>query len=227
MLQFDHINTHIQGAQVLREVVLSIPTASTVTIFGRNGAGKTTLLKTLMGLIRPTSGNIYLDDIDLVKIDAYLRPGYGIGYAPEDRRIYTSFSVEQNIELPARVAGLSSSEIRQRLEHVYDIIPELKDIRQRNGGSLSGGQGKIVALGRALMIGTKLVLLDEPFQGLAPVLARRYAEVLRAVRERNPDTTFVITESSPDLLKGFGDEVYQIDRGEIQRVEAANSSLRQ
>lgn len=221
MLQFDKINTHIQGAQVLRDVVLTVPSAATVTIFGRNGAGKTTLFRTLMGLISPTSGSIFLDEIDLVTVDPYRRPGYGIGYAPEDRRIFTSFTVEQNIELPARVAGLSADEVKQRLEHIYEIIPELKDFRQRNGGSLSGGQGKIVALGRALMIGTTLVLLDEPFQGLAPALARRYAEVLRAVRDKNPDTTFIITESSPDLLKGFGDEVYQIERGEIQQVGAA------
>ena len=91
-------------------------------------------------------------------------------------------------------------------------------MRNRNGGDISGGQGKIAALGRALMIGTKMVLLDEPFQGLAPVLAQRYAEVLREVRDKNPETTLIVTESSPDLLKGFGDQTYQIERGEVRLV---------
>jgi branched-chain amino acid transport system ATP-binding protein len=218
MLLFDNISAHILGAQVLRDVNLSLPTASTVTIFGRNGAGKTTLLRTLMGLMEPSSGKIHLDGQELTKVAAYLRPGYGIGYAPEDRRIFTSFTVEQNIELPAKVAGLPPKEVKKRLDHIYQILPELKDISRRSGGSVSGGQGKIVALGRALMIGTKLVLLDEPFQGLAPVLAHRYADVLRAVREKNPETTLIITESSPDLLKGFGDTVYQIERGEVSLV---------
>lgn len=218
MLQFKNINVHIQGAQVLRNVNITLPTSATASIIGRNGAGKTTLFRTLMGLIAPTSGTIQFEDKELTSVDAYLRPGFGIGYSPEDRRIFQSFTVEQNLELPAKAIGLPPQEVRSRLEHVYEIMPELNEMRQRSGGTVSGGQGKIIALGRALMIGKKLVLLDEPFQGLAPVLARRYADVLRDVRDKNPETTLIITESSPDLLKGFGDQTYQIERGEVSLV---------
>ena len=105
MLIFKEISAHIQGAQVLREVTISLPSSSTITIIGRNGAGKTTLLRIIMGLLEPTSGKIHLDDHELTKVDAYLRPGLGIGYAPEDRRIFTAFTVEQNIELPAKEIG--------------------------------------------------------------------------------------------------------------------------
>ena len=218
MLEFENISAHIQGAQVLRDVNISLPTSATASIIGRNGAGKTTLFRTLMGLLAPSSGTIRFDGHELSGVEAHLRPGFGIGYSPEDRRIFTSFSVEQNLELPVKAVGLPPQEVQRRLEHVYDILPELKELRQRSGGSVSGGQGKIVALGRALMIGTKLVLLDEPFQGLAPVLARRYADVLQDVREKNPDATLIITESSPDLLRGFGDLTYQIERGEVSLV---------
>lgn len=222
MLEFEKISAHIQGAQILRDVTISVPSSSTVSIIGRNGAGKTTLFRTLMGLLSPSSGTIHFDGHELTEIEAHLRPGFGIGYSPEDRRIFTSFTVEQNIELPAKAMGLSSQEVKRRLDHVYDILPELKDLRQRAGGSVSGGQGKIVALGRALMIGTKLVLLDEPFQGLAPVLAHRYADVLREVRDKNPETTLIITESSPELLRGLGDRTYQIERGEVSLVGKKN-----
>jgi branched-chain amino acid transport system ATP-binding protein len=218
MLRFKNINAHIQGAQVLRNVNITLPSSATASIIGRNGAGKTTLFRTLMGLITPTSGTIQFEDKELTSVDAYLRPGFGIGYSPEDRRIFRKFTVEQNLELPAKAIGLPPQEVRNRLEHVYDILPELKEMRQRSGGTVSGGQGKIIALGRALMIGKKLVLLDEPFQGLAPVLARRYADVLRDVRDKNPETTLIITESSPDLLRGFGDQTYQIERGEVSLI---------
>ena len=218
MLQFKNINAHIQGAQVLRDVNITLPSSATASIIGRNGAGKTTLFRTLMGIITPTSGTIQFEDNELTSVDAYLRPGFGIGYSPEDRRIFRSFTVEQNLELPVKAIGLPPQEVQNRLEHVYDILPELKEMRQRRGGTVSGGQGKIIALGRALMIGKKLVLLDEPFQGLAPVLAHRYAEVLRDVRDKNPATTLIVTESSPDLLRGFGDQTYQIERGEVSLV---------
>lgn len=218
MLIFEGVSAHIQGAQVLRDVTFQFPDSATVTIFGRNGAGKTTLLRTLMGLLTPSAGKIYLGEDELTGVEPYLRPGFGIGYAPEDRRLFSAFTVEQNLELPVRVAGLPREELKRRLERVYDILPELREMRSRSAGSVSGGQGKIVALGRALMIGTSLVLLDEPFQGLAPALAHRYADVLRKVRDKNPETTLVVTESSPDLLRGFGDLVCQIERGELNVV---------
>lgn len=218
MLRFDGINVYIQGVQVLRDVTLALESGTTAALIGRNGAGKTTSLRTVMGFLKPESGSIYLGDTQLDPIPAYARPALGIGYAPEDRRLFSAFNVVENILLPARAARLPADEMQRRLEHVYEILPELREMAQRPGGTVSGGQGKMVALGRALMIGSRVVLLDEPFQGLAPALASRYAEVLRTLREKQPELTLLITESNPKLLKQFADVIYVIERGEVSRT---------
>lgn len=227
MLRFEGINAHIQGARVLRDLNVSVPLGSTVNVIGRNGAGKTSMLRTVMGLLTPTTGRIYQGEIVLSEMPPHKRPGLGIGYAPEDRRLFSEFTVEENLVLPAQVANLDGAEVRNRLEQVYEIIPELRELKNRSAGAVSGGQGKMVALGRALMIGTKLVLLDEPFQGLAPALAHRYADALRTIREKKRETTLVITESNPELLQNFGDVVYRIERGEVTLEEDRSGNARQ
>ncbi|MCS4504788.1 High-affinity branched-chain amino acid transport ATP-binding protein LivF [wastewater metagenome] len=215
MLRFEGINARIQGVPVLRDVDFTLEPGATVALIGRNGAGKTTTLRTVMGFIAPDSGSLYLGDRCIDDIPAHARPGLGIGYAPEDRRLFSAFNVRENILLPARAARVAPEEIRRRLDGVYEILPELRDMAERPGGTVSGGQGKMVALGRALMIGTRVVLLDEPFQGLAPALANRYAEALRTLRERDRDITLVITESNPALLRQFADRTLVIERGEV------------
>jgi branched-chain amino acid transport system ATP-binding protein len=215
MLRIDGVNASIEGVHVLRDVHMEVASGGTVALIGRNGAGKTTLLRTIMGFLPHTSGRIALDGEDLAAIPAHRRPGLGIGYAPEDRRLFPTFTVEENIRLPGEVTGLSRVACDERLALVYDVAPELTEFRNRGAGQLSGGQGKMVALGRALMIGTKLVLLDEPFQGLAPALANRYAEVLQTLHEAYPEITLLITESNPRLLRHFAETTYTIERGEI------------
>ncbi|MGI9508211.1 MAG: ATP-binding cassette domain-containing protein, partial [Geminicoccaceae bacterium] len=114
---------------------------------------------------------------------------------------------------PGEVAKLDPGEIERRLGDIYEILPELVDLKDRPAGSVSGGQGKMIALGRALMIGTRLVLLDEPFQGLAPALAARYAQALKTLRERYAETTLIVTESNPALIENIADHTYVIERG--------------
>ena len=205
---------------MLRGVSLRLAPGATAALIGRNGAGKTTLLRTVMGFVPATAGRLRLAEQDIGGLAAHRRPGLGIGYAPEDRRLFSAFDVEQNVLLPAQVAGLSGAETARRLERVYAILPELAELRRRPAGSVSGGQGKMVALGRALMIGTRLVLLDEPFQGLAPALARRYAEALQALRKQDPELTLLVTESNPQLLRELASEVLTIERGEIDEPAA-------
>ncbi len=213
MLRLDRIDVHIEGVHVLRSVAFELPTGSTAALVGRNGAGKTTMLRAIMGFLPLTSGETYLGDVRLDVIPPHERPGLGIGYAPEDRRLFASFNVEDNIRLPGDVAKLGPIEIERRLEAIYEILPELAELRERPAGSVSGGQGKMIALGRALMIGTKLVLLDEPFQGLAPALASRYAQALKTLRARYADVTLIITESNPTLIEDIADLTYTIERG--------------
>ena len=161
-------------------------------------------------------GRITFDNIDLTAVRPADRPGLGIGYAPEDRRLFSAFTVEENITMPGQVAKLSDTELKNRLHRVYEILPELKEMAPRPAGMVSGGQGKMIALGRALMIGTRLLMLDEPFQGLAPALARRYADALSALRDRDREVTLMITESNPALLRTFADRALVIERGEVR-----------
>ena len=219
MLSFDRVDVHIEGVRVLRDLTFTVEGGSTVALVGRNGAGKTTTLRAVMGLVPLSGGNLGFDGEVLSGIPAHDRPGLGIGYAPEDRRLFAAFNVEDNVTLPARIAGLSGAALRERLDGVYDVLPELAAMRQRPAGSVSGGQGKMVALGRALMIGTRLILLDEPFQGLAPALAHRYADTLARLRDRRPELALVVTESNPALLQDLAERVLVIERGEVAAAD--------
>lgn len=200
MLDFQGVDVSIASVQILRQVSFSIRPAETVAMIGRNGAGKTTMLRSIMGFTE-VSGGVRFGDRDLLGVAPAKRPGLGIGYAPEDRRLLSAFTVEENTLMPGQVAGLSDAVIRERLARVYEILPELKEM---------------AALGRALMIGTRLLMLDEPFQGLAPALARRYAVALRALRDRDREVTLIITESNPALLRSFADRTLVIERGDVR-----------
>jgi ABC-type branched-subunit amino acid transport system ATPase component len=216
MLQLQSVNVSIDGAPILRDVNLELTPGKTTVLLGRNGAGKTTTLRTIMGLLALTSGRMRLGDRDLAAMAPYDRAAWGIGYAPEDRRLIAQFSVEDNLLLPALALKLPKAERRQRLEHVYELLPEVGDLRKRRGGALSGGQGKMVALGRALMVATRAILLDEPFQGLAPALALNYARTLSRVRDERRDLALLIAESSPQLLDRIVDDTLHIERGHVE-----------
>ncbi|GJD64903.1 ABC transporter ATP-binding protein [Methylobacterium frigidaeris] len=215
MLRLEGAAVEIAGAPVLRGVSLQVPPGGRVALIGRNGAGKTTTLRALMGLLPLQAGRLVLDGQEAGEVPAHHRARLGIGYAPEERKLFGSFTVQDNLLLPAQVLSLPKAEVSRRLDAVYALLPELKDFAPRKAAGLSGGQGKMVALGRALMVGTRAVLLDEPFQGLAPALALRYAEALARLRAALPDVAILITESSPDLLRALVDTTIQIERGEI------------
>ncbi|MFH6782644.1 MULTISPECIES: ABC transporter ATP-binding protein [Methylobacterium] len=215
MLRLEGAAVEIAGAPVLRGVSLQVPPGGRVALIGRNGAGKTTTLRALMGLLPLQAGRLVLDGQEAGTVPAHHRARLGIGYAPEERKLFGSFTVQDNLLLPAQVLSLPKAEVSRRLDAVYTLLPELKDFAPRKAAGLSGGQGKMVALGRALMVGTRAVLLDEPFQGLAPALALRYAEALARLRAALPDVAILITESSPDLLRALVDTTIQIERGEI------------
>ncbi|MBE9639553.1 ABC transporter ATP-binding protein [Salipiger mangrovisoli] len=214
MLEFRNVTASIGIIEILRDLNFRIEPAETLALIGRNGAGKTTLLRTVMGFTK-VRGDILFDGKPLTSVAPPKRPGLGIGYSPEDRRLFSAFTVEENILLPADAARLGAAETKRRLDKVYDILPELKEMAGRPAGNVSGGQGKMVALARALMLGKRLVMLDEPFQGLAPALALRYADALRALRDSDRSITLIITESNPSLLRGFASRTLVIERGEV------------
>ncbi|MEI4473003.1 ABC transporter ATP-binding protein [Frigidibacter sp. MR17.24] len=214
MLDLRSVDASIGAIPILRGITFSVDPAETVALVGRNGAGKTTLLRTIMGFTA-SRGTLRFQGADLAAVAPHLRPGLGIGYAPEDRRLFSRFTITENILLPARVARLDEAETRRRLDRIYQVMPELETLGPRPAGSVSGGQGKMVALGRALMLSTRLLMLDEPFQGLAPVLAGRYAEALGRLREIDPTLAIIITESNPELLDSFASRVITVERGQI------------
>lgn len=211
MLEIDNLSVNIGPTAILRNVHISVSQGAIVGLTGRNGAGKTTLMRTIMGLLKPREGSMTFRGRDLVSLPAYRRTSLGFGYAPEDRRLIPDLSVHENLCAPAWVLG--STDIDQRLAHVHRIIPELEEFAPRRAMQLSGGQQKLVAIGRALMTAQHLLLLDEPFEGVAPALSKRIAEVVGELRKEG----FSALLSGADLQHAGNvlDQTYQIDRGQM------------
>ncbi|MEQ8604191.1 MAG: ATP-binding cassette domain-containing protein [Marivibrio sp.] len=204
-------NAHVKiGAIVaLRGFSLSAETGQMIGLTGRNGAGKTTFMKAIMGLHKLTEGKIAFDGQDLSSVPIHRRASLGIGYMPEDRGLIPELTVEENILLPTWVTPALDAD--ERLSVVYDILPELKEMRQRKALLLSGGQQKMAALARALAAGTKLLLLDEPFEGVAPALSERLAEVIGNLR--GGGLTVILSQSELNHSFDIFDRDFVIERG--------------
>ena len=211
MLHIEALDVSIASVGILRGVNMDVPTGKFVGLIGRNGAGKTTLMRSVMGILPPRQGSIRFDGAVLGKTPVHERARNGIGYMPEDRRLVPSLTVEENVLIPAWSAG--AADPRARLADVYKMIPEVDAFSGRKALQLSGGQQKLVALARALMCGTKLLLLDEPFEGVAPVLAKRLAEVIAGLKQRG--LSIVLTESDLSHSREMLDMIYSIDRGQV------------
>jgi branched-chain amino acid transport system ATP-binding protein len=216
MLQVDGLRVTIKGFVILRGISLDVPPGGLIGLVGRNGAGKTTTLKSLMGILPVSAGSIRFDGDDLIRVPAYRRAQLGIGYMPEDRRLIGALSVEDNMLLPAWASGLEDG--HQRLSSIYQLMPDVRELARRKASQLSGGQQKLVALARALMSGTKLLLLDEPFEGLSPAFGEKVAGTIRELQRAG--LSVLMAES--DLKRiSFCDTIYTIERGEIiQRADA-------
>jgi branched-chain amino acid transport system ATP-binding protein len=209
LIEIDDLVVEIQSMPALRGFSMRLPTGVMASLVGRNGAGKTTLMRTIMGHLKPVRGVIRFDGADLSAHPRHGRAALGIGYMPEDRGLVPQLTVEENILLPLWVAPRLDR--KARLAFVYDVIGELRAMRDRKALLLSGGQQKLVALGRALAIGTRCLLLDEPFEGIAPALSERLAEVLASLKGK--DLTLLMAQSDMNHSRGLVDVEFTIERG--------------
>jgi len=209
MLQIKNIDVTLASVQALRGFSLEVPPSTVVGLTGRNGAGKTTVMRTVMGHLKPTRGQIFYDDQDLQRRARHQRAALGIGYMPEDRALVPQLTVEENILVPIWVS--KTLRANDRLSFVYDVLPELRVMRTRRALLLSGGQQKLVALARALAVGTRLLLLDEPFEGVAPALADRLSDVIGSLRGSN--LSVLISQSELSHSARLLDREVVIDRG--------------
>ena len=211
MLKVSALEVAIQGVTVLRDVSLELPDGVMAGLIGRNGAGKTSLMRSIMGLLSPRRGSVEFNGTNLASVPSHGRTRAGIGYMPEDRRLIPALTAEENILLP--LWAMNGGGARERLKKVYEQIPELDAMRERRALQLSGGQQKMVALGRALMCGTRLLLLDEPFEGVAPALAQRISDVIASLRQEG--MSILISESDLQHSARMLDRVFRIERGEV------------
>ncbi|HEX5767719.1 MAG TPA: ATP-binding cassette domain-containing protein [Burkholderiales bacterium] len=211
MLRLENVSVSIGPVAILRGVSLGVGVGEFAGLIGRNGAGKTTLLRTVMGLLPVAGGSLSYGERPLAELPTHRRISLGVGYMPEDRRLVPALSVEENVLLPAWAARFADT--ASRLQRVYDAIPEVFELRARKALHLSGGQQKLVALARAMMAGSRLLLLDEPFEGVAPVLARRLAQVIAGLRRTG--VSAILSESSLAHAHGLLDRVFTIDRGAV------------
>jgi branched-chain amino acid transport system ATP-binding protein len=210
MFRCSNLNVSIGPIPIIRGASFALEEGEMCGLIGRNGAGKTTLFRAIMGAI-PASGIAELGRTDLLSLPPHQRVAHGIGYMPEDRRLVPEFTVEENVRLPALSLKMSGAD--RRLDRVFGLVPEVAQFRHRSPLELSGGQQKMVALARALMGGSRMLLLDEPFEGLAPALARRLAEVLANLKSEG--ISVLISESNEVHVVDLLSRVFRIERGSV------------
>ncbi len=211
MLKVSGLDVNIGPTPILRGLSLEVPAGTMCGLIGRNGAGKTTFLRAVMGALAARSGEVMFDHQDLLKTHAHKRAHMGIGFMPEDRRLVPALTAEENVLLPVWATGMD--DWRDRLDWIYELMPEVAEFRSRGAMELSGGQQKFVAFARALMVGTHLLLLDEPSEGIAPVFAHRMGEIMKSLKEEGESV--LVAESNDTHVAGLLDRTFVIERGSI------------
>jgi branched-chain amino acid transport system ATP-binding protein len=192
----------------LHGINLDIHQGETVTLLGRNGVGKTTTLRSIMGIIRKRTGTITFEGKDMMRVPLHRTAHAGIGFVPEERGIFATLSVDENLNLPPIVAKGGMS-----IDEIYDLFPNLKERRNSPGTKLSGGEQQMLAIARILRTGVKLLLLDEPTEGLAPVIIQRIGEVLVTLKQRG--MTILLVEQNFRFASKVADRFYVVDHGKI------------
>ena len=212
MLEIKNLNVHYGVIHALKDVSLTVDKGEIVTLIGANGAGKTTTLRTISGLIKATSGQVILEGKDITNLPAPQRVELGLSQVPEGRRIFPEMTVLENLELGAFLRK-DKQGIKKDIEHFYELFPILGDIRKQTAGTLSGGEQQMLAIGRALMSKPRLLLLDEPSKGLAPLLVREIFEIIKNINSEG--TTVLLVEQNASMALSIANRAYVLETGSI------------
>jgi branched-chain amino acid transport system ATP-binding protein len=215
LLELTDVNAAVEGFDVTHDLDIDVKEGEAVGLVGRNGAGKTTTFRSIMGLTEVLSGSIRYAGRELTEMDPDQIPGLGLGYQPEDRKLFTGMSVDENFRLPIWTVGQERGVTDEDavVEDVYDVFSELDDRRDAKVENLSGGQAKMVSIGRALALQPDLLLLDEPLEGLAPVVVSNLKEHIRAINDRG--IAVLVAESNVTHVPDVVDRIFVVERGEI------------
>ncbi len=212
ILKIDQINTFYGQSHVLQGVSLSIQKGEAVCLLGRNGAGKTTTLRSIIGLTPPQSGHIFLKNIDVMGKPPFQIAQMGIGYVPDDRRIFADLTLFENLELARRLSGKGNRQ--WTFEKIYNLFPVFVELKERKGTQLSGGEQKMLAIGRALMKNPDLILLDEPCEGLAPLIVQNLTQIISQIR--NEGVTILLADQNLKFCRKTSDRGYILEKGMVQ-----------
>lgn len=208
LLEVRDLNAWYGESHALHGIDLDVYEGETVTLLGRNGVGKTTALRSIVGIIRTRSGSIRFDGKDLLRVPLHRTARCGIGYVPEERGIFATLSVEENLTLPPVIAKGGMN-----LKEIYQLFPNLEERRKSPGTKLSGGEQQMLAMARILRTGARLLLLDEPTEGLAPVIVQRIGEVLQTLKKRG--MTILLVEQNFRFASKIADRFYVVDHGKV------------
>ena len=221
MLELHDIHTYYGNIRAVRGISIKINAGEKVCMIGANGAGKSTTLMTISGVYAPVEGEITFEGLDITATSAEQRVVHGISQVPEGRLIFPEMTVLENLELGAYIRN-DSGQIRADLDKIFGYFPVLAERRKQRGGSLSGGEQQMLAIGRALMSNPRLLLLDEPSLGLAPLIVKQIFEILQQINEEG--TTILLVEQNAQLALNLTDRGYVMETGEIT-IEGASTDL--
>lgn len=218
MLKVDNLNQFYGGSHILRGLSFEVPVGKVTTLLGRNGVGKTTLLKTLMGLVPAASGTVHFGAQDITRAPSYNRVRAGIGFVPQGREIFPRLTVEENLMM-----GLATRPRGESIPaRIFEMFPVLRQMMGRRGGDLSGGQQQQLAIGRALAFGPKLLILDEPTEGIQPSIIKDIERAIRSLAETG-EMAILLVEQYYDFARALSDQYLVMERGEIvMRGEGRN-----
>jgi urea transport system ATP-binding protein len=212
MLSIDRLNQYYGSSHTLRDVTFDVPKGGCTALLGRNGVGKTTLLKCLMGVVPVARGRVTLDGQDITSMPSFARVKLGVGYVPQGREIFPRLTVEENLLMG--LASKKSGGVGDIPREVYEMFPVLKQMLGRRGGDLSGGQQQQLAIGRALVMKPKLLILDEPTEGIQPSIIKEIERVIKTLSERG-DMAILLVEQYFDFARQLADQFVILRRGEI------------